>query len=160
MGDLYEGGNEPLGSLKAILGGKGNKMASGPSNRLHSVNGIKMLVSSIVFCARCFSLYPVLQILDRVWSGLKHSRFEGDRMVCCFSCSHNCWCDVSANSREKAESHALAGLKVIEISPATSKLGKYCDVKKDFKIPNQCRSSAPPSYTVPERRSAPPPLHP
>ncbi|KAJ4434351.1 hypothetical protein ANN_22910 [Periplaneta americana] len=31
------------------------------------------------------------------------------------------WCDVSANSREKAESHALAGLKVIEISPATSK---------------------------------------
>ena len=32
------------------------------------------------------------------------------------------WCDVSANSREKAESHALAGLKVIEISPATSKV--------------------------------------
>ncbi|KAJ4431654.1 hypothetical protein ANN_20253 [Periplaneta americana] len=30
-------------------------------------------------------------------------------------------CDVSDNSREKAESHALAGLKVIEIGPATSK---------------------------------------
>ena len=29
------------------------------------------------------------------------------------------WCDVSANSREKAESQALAGLKVIEISLVT-----------------------------------------
>ncbi|KAJ4434178.1 hypothetical protein ANN_22726 [Periplaneta americana] len=33
------------------------------------------------------------------------------------------WCDVSANSWEKAESHAQIGLKVIEISPATSKRG-------------------------------------
>ncbi|XP_069670429.1 uncharacterized protein [Periplaneta americana] len=32
------------------------------------------------------------------------------------------WCDVSANSREKAESDALAALKVIEIGPATSKV--------------------------------------
>ncbi|KAJ4436421.1 hypothetical protein ANN_19054 [Periplaneta americana] len=31
------------------------------------------------------------------------------------------WCDVSANSWKKAESHAQTGLKVIEISPATSK---------------------------------------
>ncbi|KAJ4436590.1 hypothetical protein ANN_16623 [Periplaneta americana] len=33
---------------------------------------------------------------------------------------YSSWCDVSANSRQKAESDALAGLKVIEIGPATS----------------------------------------
>ncbi|KAJ4427935.1 hypothetical protein ANN_23945 [Periplaneta americana] len=42
-----------------------------------------------------------------------------------------------------------------DLSPA----GKYSDVKTDFKIPNQCRSSAPPSDTVSERRSAPLHLH-
>ncbi|KAJ4439186.1 hypothetical protein ANN_15146 [Periplaneta americana] len=40
---------------------------------------------------------------------------------------YNGWCDVSANSREKAESDALAGLKVIEIGPATSKWRNLTD---------------------------------
>ncbi|KAJ4435006.1 hypothetical protein ANN_23579 [Periplaneta americana] len=39
------------------------------------------------------------------------------------------WFDVSANSREKAESDALAGLKVIEIGPATSKI--FCVFNDD-----------------------------
>ncbi|KAJ4445711.1 hypothetical protein ANN_12396 [Periplaneta americana] len=45
-----------------------------------------------------------------------------DVLIMCYisAVSTASWCDVSANSREKAESHALAGLKVIEI-PATSK---------------------------------------
>ncbi|KAJ4434355.1 hypothetical protein ANN_22914 [Periplaneta americana] len=51
------------------------------------------------------------------------------------------WCDVSANSRDKAESHALAGLKVIEICPATSKYHRTPVVergsKRCFRCPNR-----------------------
>ncbi|KAJ4427826.1 hypothetical protein ANN_25600 [Periplaneta americana] len=60
---------------------------------------------------------PQLEILDLQSDIELKDKYQNRKTVSTAS-----WCDVSANSREKAESHALAGLKVIEISPATSKI--------------------------------------
>ncbi|KAJ4429900.1 hypothetical protein ANN_22104 [Periplaneta americana] len=117
MAGLYEGVNGPPDSLNGIY------------ETTSSTNIYKLRNDIEIFCCpteagnsrrklHVIAHYCLLVRLHpiTVSSAVTHPKSAAPDCVSTAS-----WCDVSANSREKAESHALAGLKVIEISPATSK---------------------------------------
>ncbi|KAJ4432022.1 hypothetical protein ANN_20636 [Periplaneta americana] len=141
MEGLCEGGNEPPGFLRAIT--------NEARNIIHLVDKFRATVCT----ERKKSVrWPTKMTEDAVEDARERMQQSPNKLVkklaveivISYGSAHeilrnklgeeyNARCDVSANTREKAESDALAGLKVVEIGPAasknsTAKAEKYCNL--------------------------------